>query len=273
MTRRQIIRYVAIALIGVALAVTFVQLGRWQLDRLEQRRDRNATVVAHESEEVRPYHEVMSGEIGDQDQWFRVTATGEYVPQQQFQVRYRSLDGAFGSEILSILETDRDEYLVVNRGFIPRKGAAPTAELPPLPEGTVTITGFVQRNQRGDEVAMVPHEGQLRLINSEALGSAIGLSLVNGYVSVLESTPADAAELTPLGRPELDEGNHFSYALQWFAFTIIGVIGLVVLIRGDIRERRKARRGGPQPTGQARPRADGSSPAQATEHDHTDGAS
>ena len=242
MSRKQIIRYVAIALLGVVLAVTFVQLGRWQLDRLEQRRDRNATVLAHETEAVRPYQELMTGEIQDDDQWYRVSATGEYLPEHQFQVRYRSLDGALGSEILSILATDQGEHLLVNRGFIPRKGAAPTTELPSLPQGTVTLTGFVQRNQRGDEVAMTPHEGQLRLINSEALGKATGLTLVNGYVSVLESTPADAAELTPLGRPSLDEGNHFSYALQWFAFTIIGIIGLVVLIRGDIRDRKKAKK-------------------------------
>lgn len=241
MTRRQIIRYVAIVLLGVLLAVTFVLLGRWQLDRLEQRRERNATVVAHESEAVRPYQELMSGEIGDEDQWYRVSATGEYLPDQ-FQVRYRSLDGAYGSEVLAVMRTDQGEHLLVNRGFIPRQGAAPTSELPPTPSGTVSITGFVQRNQRGDGNAMTPHEGQLRLINSDVLSGATGLDLVNGYVSVLESTPADSEELTPLGRPPLDEGNHFSYALQWFAFTIIGVVGLGVLIRGDIRDRKKAKK-------------------------------
>ncbi|MDO5677979.1 MAG: SURF1 family protein [Propionibacteriaceae bacterium] len=241
MSRKQIIRYIAIVVIGIMLAITFVQLGRWQLDRLDQRRDRNANVVAHESEPVRPYQELMNREIGDQDQWYRVSATGEYLPQQ-FQVRYRSLDGAYGSEVLGVLKTDEGEHLLVNRGFLPRQGAAPTAELPPTLPGTVSIVGFVQRNQQGDDVAMTPHEGQLRLINSESIGASMGIELVNGYVSVLESTPADSSELTPLGRPSLDEGSHFSYALQWFAFTVIGVIGLVVLIRGDIRDRKKARK-------------------------------
>lgn len=241
MTRTQLIRYVAMALIGVLLAVTFVQLGRWQLDRLEQRRDRNATALAHESEPVQPYQHVMTGEIGEKDQWYRVSATGEYLPEQ-FQVRYRSLDGAYGSEVLAVMRTDQGDHLLVNRGFLPREGASPTAELPPLPLGEVTVIGLLQRDQRGDENAMTPHEGQLRLINSEVLSAALGIELLNGYVSLLESTPPDAAELTPLGLPDLGEGSHFSYALQWFAFTVIGVVGLVVLIRADIRDRKKAKK-------------------------------
>ena len=30
-----------------------------------------------------------------------------------------------------------------------------------------------------------------------------------------------------------------SYAIQWFCFTAIAVIGLFVLIRGDVKDRRK----------------------------------
>ena len=40
---------------------------------------------------MRPYAEVMTGVIEDGDQWYRVTATGTYEPEQ-FQVRYRTLD-------------------------------------------------------------------------------------------------------------------------------------------------------------------------------------
>jgi len=39
--------------------------------------------------------------------------------------------------------------------------------------------------------------------------------------------------------PELGEGPHLSYAIQWFCFTAIAVAGMVVLIRGDLRDRKK----------------------------------
>src|SRR5690606_3366232 len=96
--RRQIIRYVAMALCAGLLIVVFIQMGQWQLRRLDERRERNAVIVAHESLPVQPYSDVMNRPITDGDQWYRVTATGTYEPDG-FQVRYRSLDGAYGSEI------------------------------------------------------------------------------------------------------------------------------------------------------------------------------
>jgi flagellar biosynthesis/type III secretory pathway M-ring protein FliF/YscJ len=39
--------------------------------------------------------------------------------------------------------------------------------------------------------------------------------------------------------PELSDGPHFWYAVQWFMFTGIGVLGVVVFIRGDLRARRE----------------------------------
>lgn len=237
---RQVLRWVAMGVLVTVLIVTFVQLGQWQLRRLDERRDRNETVSAHENEPVRPYQEVMGDTIEDDDQWYRVTATGVFQPAQ-FQVRYRSLDGAYGSEVVGVLATDRGDLLLVNRGFLTRQPGHPDGEMPAVMSGTVTVTGFVRRNERGDENAMVPHENQVRLISSEALGEALDAPLLNGYVSLIESNPTDTSGLTPLPKPDLDEGSHFSYALQWFSFSLIAVVGLVVLIRADIRDRRKAR--------------------------------
>ena len=39
--------------------------------------------------------------------------------------------------------------------------------------------------------------------------------------------------------PELTEGNHFSYAIQWFTFAGMAGIGLVILIRSDVRAARR----------------------------------
>ena len=39
--------------------------------------------------------------------------------------------------------------------------------------------------------------------------------------------------------PALTEGNHFSYAIQWFTFAGMAGIGLVVLIRSDVRAARR----------------------------------
>ncbi|HJE50441.1 MAG TPA: SURF1 family protein, partial [Tessaracoccus flavescens] len=208
MSKQQVIRYVAMAICAALLIVVFIQLGQWQLRRLDERRERNATIVAHEAEPTQPYSAVMTKTIDDEDQWYRVTATGTYEPEG-FQVRYRSLDGAYGSEIAGILKTTEGDYLLVNRGFLQRQPGHPDGDIPPTVSGEVTVTGYVRRNERGDETQMVPHEGgQLRLLNSDALSTATGKQLVNGFVALEESTPAETNLLTPIPPPELDEGPH-----------------------------------------------------------------
>lgn len=245
---RQVKRWVALGLFAAILATTFVLLGEWQLRRLDERRASNALVVAHRDLPIVSYTEVMTGEIGDADQWYRVSATGTY-DGTQFQVRYRSLDGAYGSEAVAVLLTDQGDALLVNRGFLPRQPGYPDGVLPATPTGEVTVTGYVRRNERGDENAMTPHENQIRLINSTVLGSAMDVDVVNGYVQLIDSVPADTGDLTPLGEPALDEGPHLSYALQWFSFTIVGVVGVAVLVRADLRDRKKARAAASAPDG------------------------
>lgn len=237
---RQVKRWIALGVLAVVLATSFIMLGNWQLDRLDERRERNAGVVAHESDPVRPYREVMDKVIEDEDQWYRVTATGTYLPEQ-FQVRYRSNNDSLGSEVLAVLLTDEGDRLLVNRGFLVREPGKPDGDLPPTLEGEVTVTGYVRRNERGDESAMTPHETYIRLINSEVLSRSLGAELVNGYITLIDSTPAEDPILVPISTPDLSEGPHLSYALQWFAFTVIGVIGVGVLVRADLRDRRKAR--------------------------------
>lgn len=238
--KRLVIRWVAMAVFLVALALVFVRLGEWQLDRLDQRRDANDTVVANQDEAVVDYRQLMGEPVAEELQWRRVEVTGRYTGEQ-FLVRYRNQDKAAGSEVVAVLQTDQHR-LLVDRGFIPRPQGEPEATTAPAPpEGTVTITGHLRRDERGDDVATTPHEGMVRLINSDALGEAIDVDLLPGYVSLISSDPPDGADLQPITPPPLTEGNHFSYALQWFAFGIIAVVGIGVLIRTDIKDRQRAR--------------------------------
>ncbi len=46
----------------------------------------------------------------------------------------------------------------------------------------------------------------------------------------------------PVAVPELTSGPHFWYAMQWFMFAGIGILGIVVFIRSDLRDRRTARK-------------------------------
>ena len=69
--------------------------------------------------------------------------------------------------------------------------------------------------------------------------------LVPLYVNLETQSPAQSAAAGPTGtplpvpipRPELDEGPHLSYALQWFSFALLTVIVYPLLLRRVARRR------------------------------------
>lgn len=240
--RRLWLRWTALLLFVVLVVTAFIQLGEWQLRRLDQRRATNATVAANAASAPKPYTEVFTHPITDADQWQRVTLSGTFDAEHQFQVRYRSNGGSSSFEVVTPLRTDSGEAVLVDRGFIPvPQGSKIPEALPAPPSGPVTVTGHVRRSEIGKPKATNPRNGTIRLVNAPAIGASLPYPVLDGYVGALEMTPPQAGGFQPVPLPDSTEGPHLSYALQWFFFTTIAVAGLVVFIRGDLIERRKER--------------------------------
>jgi len=240
--RRLLLRWLGLLVFVVVLGGVFVRLGEWQLHRLEQRKESNAVVVTHENNPVIPLAQRGYAVVQDGDQWQRVTVTGTFDASHQLEVRYRSNDGATGTEVVTPLRTTDGKVVLIDRGFIVRgAGEAPPTTLPAPPSGTVTVVGHLRRSENGSSEAITPALGAVRLINAPAIGRWMGTDLFDGYIGLLQVTPSQDGAFLPVATPTLDEGPHFWYAVQWFMFTGIALTGLVVFIRGDIVARRKLR--------------------------------
>jgi cytochrome oxidase assembly protein ShyY1 len=237
--RRLVLRWTFLAVFVVALGIVFVNLGQWQLDRLDQRRERNSATIANEAKPVQPFEAVFTRPIGDGDQWQQVEARGTFDAERQFVVRYRSNGDDRGYEVVTPLRT-ASGVVLVDRGFVAteRSGQIP-ATAPPPPPGEVTVIGHVRRNEQGRRAAITPADGQVRLINSDAIGAVLGEPVRNGYIGLIAVTPAQSEEFVPVQLPEINEGPHFWYAVQWFGFAALAAAGIVVFIRSDMRARRK----------------------------------
>jgi cytochrome oxidase assembly protein ShyY1 len=48
-----------------------------------------------------------------------------------------------------------------------------------------------------------------------------------------------SADIRTLPAPEVTEGAHRSYAIQWMFFEIMTVIGWIILVRNELKEQRK----------------------------------
>ena len=239
--RRLWVRWALLIVFVAVLGAAFVNLGDWQLDRLAQRRERNTSTIANEQAPIRPFAEVFTHPITDADQWQRVEATGTFDAAHQYVLRYRQNGDADGYEVVTPLRTDAGTILV-DRGFVAlRSGEQIPAVAPPPPAGEVTVIGHVRRNEQGRRSALTPVNQQMRQISSDAIAPDLGYPLLNGYLGLLSVTPPQPGGFVPVVVPEISEGPHFWYAVQWFMFTGIGVAGVVVFIRGDLRARREER--------------------------------
>ena len=241
--RRLWVRWALLVVFVAVLGTVFVNLGEWQLDRLAQRQQRNTDTLANERNPVVGYEQVFTRPIAERDQWQRVEARGTFDAEHQFVLRYRSNGDANGYEVVTPLRTATGTVLV-DRGFVrlERGERIPTAaEAPAPPTGEVTVLGHVRRDEQGRRSATTPVDGQMRLVNSTAIAAALPYPVANGYIGLLSVDPPQAGDLQQVQLPEISDGPHFWYAVQWFMFTALGVAGVFVFIRGDLRARRAER--------------------------------
>jgi cytochrome oxidase assembly protein ShyY1 len=63
--------------------------------------------------------------------------------------------------------------------------------------------------------------------------------LYGGWLELVDQDPPADGSLALVPPPELESGPHLSYAIQWFAFAVIGIGGFILLIRAEAKVRRQ----------------------------------
>ena len=233
-------RWIAAALVIVVLAGVCVQLGRWQLHRLDERKTRNDVTRSNLAAPPAPLAEVVGPQrvVGEQHDWRTAVVTGRYDATKQVVLRYRNVRDRPGFEIVTPLILADGTAILVDRGFLPRQGAQLAPEtIPPPPTGEVTVTGRLRRSERGGNTSGgTPVDGTARLINGPDFAKALDLTLYDGYLTIDRQVPANDPAFSGFPGPEIDSGPHFFYALQWFFFAVLAIGGLVYFSRRDTQE-------------------------------------
>jgi cytochrome oxidase assembly protein ShyY1 len=234
-------RWVLFALAIVVVGYATWWLGEWQFHRLEDRKERNSVVRQNETLDPAPVADVLAPgrAVASSNEWRVVTATGTYDTADTVIVRYRTRDGASGIEVVVPLVTPDGRALLVDRGWMAadNRGAGP-ADVPDPPAGEVTVTGWVRADATGDSTHVA--NGSTRAISSVEIGEALDREVYGGFVLLRSESPQPATPLEGAELPELDNGPHFFYGLQWWFFGVLAVFGFFYLMYDEWR---RARRG------------------------------
>lgn len=218
--RTSTVLFVLLAFCGAAL---FVALGFWQLDRRTQRRARNAIVA----ERIRSAPVALASLGGDTSvtRYRRVRVTGHPDFDRDLALTLRGNQGSPGVDILTPVHTaGNDSAILVNRGWIYSPDGM-TADLSKWHEVDTTFDGYVEEFEMVGGRDTVRLNG-IRRMEYAAIARVLPYPIRKFYVvATTDSAPANAAGVVRLKPPPMDEGPHLSYAIQWFAFATIAVVG------------------------------------------------
>lgn len=232
---------VAVAVVGMLWA------GFWQLRRLHERQTLNATVRARATASASPAEQwlapTQSLDGAKRDvEWRVLQASGTYDTAAQVLIRNRSYDGAPGYHVVTPLRMADGTALLVNRGWVPispQVGSLPA--VPDPPSGTVIVEGRARATQeRGAFGPTDPGEGlltELARVDIARLRQQLPYDVLPAYIELTAQEPAvtqPLPRLLPL--PDLDDGPHLAYAVQWFIFSALGVLGWVLVVRRQVKQ-------------------------------------
>lgn len=259
-------KWIVSHLLVLALIITMINLGLWQLRRLEDRRDFNDRVSERSDEPVVPVLELTDGvtfDTADEVTYRVASASGTYQVDEQVVVRNRSLDGAPGYWVLTPLVLEDGSAVMVNRGWLPltlvNRGEVSDFDPPSVP---VEVWGLVlDSEQRRALQSDDPDDGALTdvsRIDLERLDRQTAAPLLPVLLQLEDQRPPPAGGQglpAPVGRPRLDEGSHLEYAVQWFVFTAIALGGYPLVLRRVAADRARDELGDDDEPGPRRRRA------------------
>jgi surfeit locus 1 family protein len=208
-------------IVALALICLCLIAAQWQYNRGIDRHARNSMIEANIAAPIISLTSAASDLV--KNEWRTFSTAGSFDASQTILLRNRYFEGKYGFEFLTLFTSSNGEKFWVDRGWIVAGKDALTAPIiPNTPAGTVEITGRLRLDTslpRGSFFAL-PASGSGLIskwnAQNEVVTEGFYLDLLNG--STTDLTPNVAAQL-----PELSDGPHMAYALQWVFFA--GLVG------------------------------------------------
>jgi surfeit locus 1 family protein len=247
-------RWILLTLFALAAAVGTVRLGFWQLDRMAQRQAFNQRVRQQQAQPALDLNAYPGGEDLAGMEYRLVEVEGEYLFSEQVALRNQVSNGLPGFHLLTPVKIEgKEQAVLVDRGWIPLEDADSRQWGKYDEAGRAVVQGVIRKPTLVNRIGGVPdptlQPGQARLdswntIDLDRLRQQVTYPLVDIYI---QQSPDPAwTDLPVRSEPVLNltEGPHLGYAMQWFTFAAIIVIGYPFFVRQQILGERRVNRVG-----------------------------
>jgi surfeit locus 1 family protein len=230
-------RWIVAIVVGIMISLLFIRLGIWQLDRLDERRAQNTTIEGRMAEPPRPLVGILGQYGGDADAmaYRHAVAEGEFRTDDEFFSIGRTYGDLSGTLVATPFDLEDGSVLIVVRGLVPPGTPGPPAPGYEPAAGVMRIEGPLQPGEESTAIGESPPDAgdltslsrlDLEYIDRWVSGDVLPVLLFLEGWTVLN--PENIPE--PIPRPELTEGSHLGYAVQWFAFALIVFFGVAALV-------------------------------------------
>jgi surfeit locus 1 family protein len=205
---------------------------QWQFQRGVDRQDRNAMI---ESQLKLPAIDLSQVQNNFNDfEWRTVKTSGLFNADKQILLKNRYFEGVYGYEVLTRFTTTDTRSFWVDRGWVKAgkdASTAPIVEAPPITTVSIKARLRLDRSLPQGAFFALPASGggMISKLNAQSDSTSEGfyLDLISGSEQSL--TPEVAAQV-----PELSDGPHLAYALQWIFFAGLIIYGRILIRRGQI---------------------------------------
>jgi surfeit locus 1 family protein len=220
-----------LTVLGVALCVAFIALGRWQWHR-GALRAAQWDAFAQGADQALP---LGARKLADVARFARVSVSGHFRSDRQFLLDNRTHAGSAGYEVLTPLELADGRVLLVDRGWVAFTGyRAVLPDISLAAQQTVTLTGRVDELPSAGlafgRAAPAATGGWPKLATYPRLQDiAAALGQTPEARILLLDAHAPHGYVRDWQPPGLPPARHWAYAIQWWCFAAALVVLWIVL--------------------------------------------
>ncbi len=240
-------KWILLTILVALSMVLFVWLGFWQLDRLDQKRTYNATMAERWHQIPFDLNAVLLPQNLDDLEFRRIQAEGYFDYANQIILKSQIYYDAPGIALVTPFVFAEGRAILVARGWVPADQTSAQSLAQMVEPSGAPVIGLIKSSQAppNGQPSTPPDTPQAEWfrIDIPAIQAQMPYALEPAWIQQLPETGRPIDKLPIREEPmALNEGNHMSYAVQWFSFALIAGFGYIMLVR--YRERLALR---PQP--------------------------